>query len=276
MCSILVFFFRPQSLVFSFLPTTDLTTAVSVSCRALRDAAEHPVCWAGRSVAVSRFLLYSATTLHDPQVTACTPRWRALAHLSLSCGKALTDDAVFAVAGACPLLQSLSLDRCVTMTDAALYSLATGCRALQILNLTFLHKVTDLGLAQLAAGCPRLEALSLAYCVNLTDASLEQLGKCCPRLRKLWLRYCVYMSDHGLHQAYLGCSRLHVSAFHTEGCPKVSPRILTLFAQRVATALESGDDSLQRSYSQSVISVGSDTSVSQSSTSSTSSSVQRV
>ncbi len=237
-----VIFHFLQSLVFGYLPTSDLTAAVSITSRSLRDAVQHPVCWAGRSVAVSRFLLHSATNLHDPQITMCVPRWRALARLSLSCGKTLTDDAVFAIAGACPLLQSLLLDRCVAMTDAALYSLAMGCRALQILNLTFLHKVTDLGLVQLAAGCPRLEALSLAYCVNLTDSSLEQLAKFCPRLRTIWLRYCVYMTDHGLHQLYLGCQRLSVSAFHTEGCPNVSPRMLTKFAQRAAV-LESSDGS---------------------------------
>ncbi|MCO5578184.1 hypothetical protein L7F22_032022 [Adiantum nelumboides] len=145
--------------------------------------------------------LSKGTLITDDSLFALAQGCKLLEKLNLSGCSKITEQGVISLAEQCGgPLKSLDLCGCKkAVTDQALLALAGNCIDLQELNLGWCDMTTDIGVTGLASGCSNLRRIDLCGCWQITDRSVIALADKCHCLCVLDLYSCVRITDAAMH-----------------------------------------------------------------------------
>ena len=129
-------------------------------------------------------------------------------HVDLGGQARINNDAVMAVADACPDLVSLDLSECTLVDDKAMALLVKHCPKLKHIAVAG-TSVTDDGIARLAASLP-LESLNMSHC-RVTDAAVVALAN--TRITSLTAMFISRLSDLSLRALATNGERLRELRF---------------------------------------------------------------
>ena len=119
----------------------------------------------------------------------------------------ITDEAVSALAAACPLLSSITLNACMELTDQGIASIAQCCKSLTCIVLGCNSNITDTGMRLLFESCTQLTTVAVNRLKKLTDESMLALPLHCHKLSVLYL-YDIRVTDAFLKAVAQHCPKL--------------------------------------------------------------------
>ena len=163
----------------------------------------------------------SGTGVRDDAVCAVASACPRLAYFNATRCAELTDDATVMLCVRCQRLESLMLARCAGVGDVTLEVAGGFCAELRELHLAGCAKVTDAGVAAVARGCPRLHMLAVDTCAGITDEAIRSIATHCPSFASLTANGCSGLGDESLLALVNGCSTQTLTRIDVRGCARV-------------------------------------------------------